>query len=158
MTKAKGDVQVIAYLNQILANELVAINQYFLHAKIMNDRGLDKLGAHQYAESIDEMKHAEMLVDRILFLGGLPNLQSLGKLTIGETTEQMLKADLDLENRAIPCLKEAIAYVEKVHDFVSRDLLAKILTEEESHVDWLQKQLLLIETVGIENYHQHQMA
>lgn len=156
--KAKGDVQVIAHLNQILANELVAINQYFMHAKILNHRGLTKLGALQYAESIDEMKHAEMLMDRILFLGGIPNLQSLGKLTIGETTEQMIKADLDLENRAIPDLKEAIAHAEKAHDFGSRDLLAKILVEEEAHVEWLQKQLTLIEMVGIDGYQQHQMG
>jgi bacterioferritin len=156
--KSKGDVQVIAHLNQILANELVAINQYFLHAKILKDRGLDKIADYQYKESIDEMKHAEMLVDRILFLGGLPNLQSLGKINIGETTEQMFQADLDLENHAIPCLREAMAYCEKVQDYVSRDLLGHILTEEESHVDWLERQFTLIASVGIENYHQHQMA
>ena len=148
----KGDKQVIQHLNKILANELIAINQYFLHARMYEDWGLEKLGKHEYKESIDEMKHADKLVKRILFLEGLPNLQELGKLLIGENTKEMLECDLALENKAIPDLRAAIAYCESVGDYASRELLEDILESEEEHVDWLETQLGLIEKVGLENY------
>ena len=148
----KGHADVILHLNKILYNELVAINQYFLHSKMYKDWGLVELAEHEYHESIDEMKHADQLIDRILFLEGLPNLQDLGKLNIGENTEEMLKSDLDLEMRAIPDLRDAIAYCEENRDFVSRDLFRTILDDEENHVDWLESQLYLIENMGIQNY------
>jgi bacterioferritin len=153
----KGDKQVIAHLNKILGNELVAINQYFLHAKMFKDWGLKELHEHTRHESIDEMKHADGLIERILFLEGLPNLQDLGKLHIGEHTQEMLQCDLDLEMRAIPDLKDAIKYCEEVRDYVSRELLEDILESEEEHVDWLETQLSLIEKVGIQNYLQEKM-
>ncbi len=153
----KGDPKVIEYLNKALGNELIAINQYFLHAKMYKDWGLEKLGDYEYHESIDEMKHADMLVERILFLEGLPNLQDLGRLKIGENTEEMLKCDLALEHEAIPLLRDAIAYCESIKEYVSRDLFNEILENEEEHVDWLETQLGLIEKVGIENYLQSQM-
>ncbi len=153
----RGDTRVIEYLNKALGNELVAINQYFLHARIYKDRGLEKLAEKEYDESIDEMKHADQLIQRILFLEGLPNLQDLGKLLVGEDTREMLECDLKLEQGAIPLLREAIAYCESVQDYVSRDLLASILDSEEEHVDWLETQLSLIDKVGIENYLQKQM-
>lgn len=153
----KGDKQVIQHLNKILANELIAINQYFLHARMYEDWGLEKLGKHEYKESIDEMKHADKLVKRILFLEGLPNLQELGKLLIGENTKEMLECDLALENKAIPDLRAAIAYCETVSDYASRELLEDILESEEEHVDWLETQLGLIEKIGLENYLQSQM-
>jgi bacterioferritin len=153
----RGEKKVIEYLNKALANELVAINQYFLHARMYKDWGLKKLADKEYEESIDEMKHADRLIERILFLEGLPNLQDLGKLMIGENTREMLECDLKLEHIAIPLLREAIAWCEQVKDYVSRDLLQDILGSEEEHVDWLETQLGLIDLVGIESYLQKQM-
>jgi len=148
----KGDKKVIEHLNTVLGNELVAINQYFLHAKMFEDWGLKELAEFTRHESIDEMKHADTIIDRILFLEGFPNLQDLGKLHIGEDTEEMLKCDLDLEMRAIPDLREAVAYCESVKDYVSRDIFQTILDDEEEHVDWLETQLGLIDKLGIQNY------
>jgi bacterioferritin len=153
----KSDKTMIKHLNKALGNELVAINQYFLHSRMFKDRGLSKLAAKEYEESIDEMKHADKLVERVLFLEGLPNLQSLGKLFIGEHTKEMLECDLKLEMIALPDLREGIAYAESIQDYVSRELLVYILESEEEHVDWLQTQLKLIEAVGIENYQQSMM-
>ena len=154
----KGDPQVIAHLNKALGNELVAINQYFLHARMYEDWGLKELGEHEYHESIDEMKHADKLVKRILFLEGIPNLQDLGKLLIGENTKEMLECDLSLELKAVPDLKDGIKYCESVADYISRDLLQDILESEEEHIDWLETQLGLIEKVGIQNYQQSVMG
>ncbi len=153
----QGDKQVIKYLNQALRQELTAINQYFLHARMYRNWGLTQLGDHEYHESIDEMKHADALVQRILFLEGLPNLQNLGTLRVGENTREIIEADLALELDAVPGLREAIAYCESVSDFVSRKLFADILDDEEEHIDWLETQLELIEQVGIENYLQSKM-
>lgn len=150
----KADATVIKHLNKALANELIAINQYFLHSRMYQDWGLGKLAEKEHDESVDEMKHADQLVQRVLFLEGLPNLQNLGKLLIGENTLEMLQCDLKLELMACPDLKEGIAYCESVSDFVSRDLLSGILSSEEEHIDWLEAQLSLIEKVGLENYQQ----
>ncbi len=154
----KGDIKVIEHLNKTLGNELVAINQYFLHSRMYKDWGLKELADYEYHESIDEMKHADQLIERILFLQGLPNLQDLGKLLIGENTREMLQCDLKLEMIAIPDLRDAIEYCESVRDYVSRDLFASILESEEEHVDWLETQLDLIEKVGLENYQQSKMG
>tara|TARA_B100000378_G_scaffold195431_1_gene159140 strand:- start:135 stop:599 length:465 start_codon:yes stop_codon:yes gene_type:complete len=152
----KGDSTVIKYLNQVLKNELTAINQYFLHSRMYKDWGITKLGESEHDASVDEMKHADQLMERILFLEGLPNLQNIGKLRIGEHVSEILSCDLNLEMDAIPDLKEAIAYCEKNNDYVSRDLFDDILESEEEHIDWLETQLELIEKMGIENYIQSQ--
>ncbi len=148
----KGDAKVIEFLNKALYNELTAINQYFLHAKMLKNWGLKELAKHEYEESIDEMKHADKLSERILFLDGLPNFQVLGKLRIGENPRELLECDLALENEATPLLREAIAHCEKVSDYVSRELFADILESEEEHIDWLETQLSVIDRIGEANY------
>lgn len=152
------DPKIIEYLNSVLKNELTAINQYFLHSRMFKDWGLKELGEHEYHESVDEMKHADSLIERILFLDGLPNLQDLGKLMIGEDVPDMLSCDLKLENDAMPLLRECVAYAESVGDYVSRELFEDILTSEEEHVDWLETQLELIDKTGLQNYLQSQMS
>ena len=152
----KGDEKVIDFLNEALKNELTAINQYWLHYRMLDNWGVARLAAFEREESIDEMKHADQLADRILFLGGLPNFQMLGRLRVGETVEEILKADLAIEEEAIPLLRDAIAHCESVRDYVSRDLFSDILESEEHHVDELEKQFEMIERMGIENYIQLQ--
>jgi bacterioferritin len=150
----KGDAKVIEFLNKALFNELTAINQYWLHYRILANWGVTKLAEYERHESIDEMKHADKLADRILFLDGLPNFQDMGRVRVGESVEEILKADYALEMDALPLLKDAIAYCESVRDFVSRDLFAYILESEEEHVDVIEQQFDLIARMGIENYTQ----
>jgi bacterioferritin len=151
-----GDPTTIKFLNIVLKNELTAINQYFLHSRMLADWGLSELARKEYEESIDEMKHADKLIKRTLFLGGLPNLQDLGKLMIGENVREVIGCDLSLETRALPDLKMAIAHSENIKDYVSRELFLDILESEEEHIDWLQTQIRLIEQMGIENFVQLQ--
>lgn len=152
----KGDARVIEYLNEALKNELTAINQYFLHYRMLDHWGIKKLAKFEYGESIDEMKHADKLAERILFLDGLPNFQLLGRLKIGENVEEVLKADLALENEAIPVLRDAIAHCETVRDYISRELFESILENEEEHVDTLERQFDMIANIGLQNYIQLQ--
>ena len=148
----KGDKKLIQYLNEALKKELTAVNQYFLHARMLEDWGVTKLAKHEYNESIEEMKHADDLIKRILFLEGLPNLQDLGKLMIGEDVKEILECDLKLEIDGAAHYREAVAYAESVKDFVSRDLFLAILKDEEGHVDYLETQLQMIENMGLQNY------
>lgn len=154
----KGDAQVIQHLNDALKNELTAVNQYWLHYRMLDNWGVHKLAAYERHESIDEMKHADQLAERILFLDGLPNFQMLGRLRIGETVEEILRADLDLEYEAEKQLKEAIGHCETVRDYVSRDLFVAILASEEEHIDFLERQLVMIEQMGLNNYIQLQSS
>jgi bacterioferritin len=156
--RMKGDPKVLTYLNQALRQELTAINQYFLHARMYENMGLKRLYDQERAESIDEMKHADKLIERILFLEGIPNLQELGKLLVGENVAEMLRCDLTLEQNARPMYQEAIAHCESVQDYISRELLEDILESEEDHIDWLETQLGLIDAVGLQNYIQSQMS
>jgi bacterioferritin len=153
----QGEQGVIQHLNRVLRNELTAINQYFLHARMFDNWGFERLGKHEREESVDEMKHADRLIERILFLEGLPNLQDLDKLLIGENVKEALECDLALERRAHPMLKEAIAHCETVGDYVSREIFEEILKTEEDHIDFLETQLDLIVDVGVQNYLQSQM-
>jgi bacterioferritin len=152
----KGDAKVIEFLNKALTNELTAINQYWLHYRVLDDWGVARLAEYERHESIDEMKHADLLAERVLFLNGLPNFQAMHKLKVGETVEEILKADLAMEEEAIPLLRDAIEYCESVRDYVSRDLFASILESEEEHVDFLETQFDMIARMGLENYVQLQ--
>lgn len=153
----KGDAKLINYLNQILFNELTAINQYFLHSKMLAHWGYSKLATKSREESIDEMKHAEILTQRILFLEGLPNLQDLGKLMIGENPQEILECDTKLEHAAVKTLREAIAHADSIHDYTTSDMLQQILISEEEHINWLEQQAHLIKTMGLQNYLQSQV-
>jgi len=153
----KADPVVLQLLNEVLRGELTAINQYFLHAKMLKNWGLTRLAAKENEESIDEMKHADALMERILFLEGLPNLQDIGRLLIGENVKEMIQCDLKLEQQAMPPLRKGIAHCESVQDYVSRDLFQRILDSEEEHVDWLETQLQLIDKLGLQNYLQSQL-
>lgn len=152
----KGDAKVIEFLNRALTNELTAINQYWLHYRVLADWGVARLAEYERHESIDEMKHADQLAERILFLGGLPNFQAIHKLKVGETVEEILRADLAMEEEAIPLLRDAIEHSESVRDYVSRDLFTGILESEEEHVDFLETQFDMIERMGLQNYVQLQ--
>ncbi len=154
----KGDAETIKHLNRVLGNELIAISQYFLHARMLKDWGVTKLADHEYQESVDEMKHADALTQRILFLEGLPNFQDLGRLHVGENVKEILKADLDLELRSHTDLRAAVAHCDECGDYVSQALFEDILAAEEEHIDWLTTQLGLVEKVGMENYIQAQMG
>ena len=148
----KGDQKTIEFLNKALTNELTAINQYWLHYRVLADWGVTKLAEYERHESIDEMKHADILAERILFLGGLPNFQAIHKLKVGETVEEILRADLAMENEAIPLLRDAVEHCESVRDYVSREIFARILESEEEHVDFLETQFDMIERMGLQNY------
>lgn len=152
----KGDSKIIELFNEVLCNELTAINQYFLHSRMLKDWGVEKLASYEYKESIEEMQHADKVIERILFLDGLPNLQNLHKLRIGENVAEIIECDLQLEHQAIPALKEGVTYAEEVKDFVSRDLFASILSNEEEHVDHLETFQTQIKNMGIENFTQLQ--
>ena len=154
----QGSAAIIEHLNRVLKNELTAINQYFLHSRMLKNWGISGLAKHEYDESVDEMRHADALVERILFLEGLPNLQDLGKLLIGESAREILECDLRLEHEAIPAVREAIAACEAEADYITRELLENILEGEEEHVDWLETQLGLIGQMGLENFIQHHSA
>ncbi len=154
----KGDPEVIRHLNAVLKNELTAINQYFLHARMFRHWGFVKLGEHEYHESIDEMKHADKLIERILFLDGLPNLQDMHKILVGENAKEALTCDLQFEMAAHPALKDAIAHCERVGDYISRELFEDILESEEEHIDYLETQLELVDKIGIENWLQSQIG
>lgn len=153
----KGDTKVLEHLNRVLCNELTAINQYFLHARMLEDWGLARLGRKAYEESVEEMRHADKLIQRILFLDGVPNLQDLNKLFIGENVREILECDLRLEHKAHPDLKAAVSHCESTGDYVSRDLFAAILNDEEEHIDFLETQIELIDRIGLENYQQSQV-
>ena len=153
----KGNAKVIEALNSVLTRELTAINQYFLHARMLQDWGLEKLGKLEYEASIDEMKHADQLIKRILFLEGLPNLQKLDKLNIGQNVKEVMESDLEVERIAVPLLQDSISLCEEVKDFTTRDLFASILASEEEHIDWLETQLGLLNIVGEQNFIQAQM-
>ncbi|BBC74235.1 bacterioferritin [Altererythrobacter sp. B11] len=152
----KGDQKVIEFLNQALTNELTAINQYWLHYRVLDNWGVKRLAEYERHESIDEMKHADVLADRVLFLEGLPNFQAINRLKVGETVEEILRADLALEMEAIPLLRDAIEHCETVRDYVSREVFERILESEEEHVDFLEKQFDMIERMGLQNYVQLQ--
>jgi bacterioferritin len=154
----KGNDEIVAALNRVLYNELIAINQYFLHSRMLRNWGIKKLAEYEYKESIDEMRHADELVERILFLEGLPNLQDLGKLLIGEDVEEVLQCDLTLEQNSLPALREGIAKCEKHADYNSRELLVKILDGEEEHIDFLEAQFELVKRMGLQNYVQLQSS
>ncbi len=154
----KGEPKVIAHLNKVLKNELTAINQYFMHSRLLRHWGFERLAKYEYSESIDEMKHADRLMERVLFLDGLPNMQDLGKLLIGENIQEVLECDLKLELQGHPDLKAAVADCERLGDFVSRDLFQQILASEEEHIDFIETQLELIKSLGLQNYSQSQAA
>ena len=153
----KGNPDIIKLLNEALKSELTAINQYFLHSRMLADWGITVLAEKMYKESLEEMTHADALIERILFLEGLPNLQDIGKIQVGENTEEIMRCDLAVELEAVPVLREAIEYCEQARDYVSRELFEDILASEEEHIDWLETQLELIEKVGLQNYQQSKM-